>query len=69
MRSKCRGVKSGNREFTRDVAAWTFQESNVLRIDSVEHSRVNETLPGETYTINDQVVRIYNDGSQDMHVV
>lgn len=62
-------MKSGNREFTRDVAAWTFQESNVLRIDSVEHSRVNETLPGETYTINDQVVRIYNDGSQDMHVV
>ena len=62
-------MKSGNREFTRDVAAWTFQESNVLRIDSVEHSRVNETLPGETYTINDQVVRVYTHGRKGMHVV
>ncbi len=29
----------------------------MLRIDSVEHHRVNETLPRETYTINDRVVR------------
>ncbi|KAI0713611.1 dolichyl-diphosphooligosaccharide-protein glycosyltransferase [Earliella scabrosa] len=50
-----KGVKSGNRQFARDVAAWTFQESNVLRIDNVEHHRVNETLPRETYTINDRV--------------
>ncbi|KAI1791499.1 dolichyl-diphosphooligosaccharide-protein glycosyltransferase [Ganoderma leucocontextum] len=50
-----KGVKSGNRQFAKDVAAWTFQETNVLRIDSVEHDRVNETLPSETYTINDQV--------------
>ena len=51
-----RGVKSGNQQFARDVTAWTFQESLVLRIDQVEHHRVNETLPQETYTINDQVV-------------
>ncbi|RDX51551.1 dolichyl-diphosphooligosaccharide-protein glycosyltransferase [Lentinus brumalis] len=50
-----KGVKSGNRRFASDVAAWTFQESHVLRIDSVEHHRVNETLPRETYTINDRV--------------
>ncbi|KAI0628746.1 Dolichyl-diphosphooligosaccharide-protein glycosyltransferase subunit [Trametes polyzona] len=50
-----KGKPSGNRQFARDVAAWTFQESQVLRIDSVEHHRVNETLPRETYTINDRV--------------
>ncbi|KAI8999107.1 Dolichyl-diphosphooligosaccharide-protein glycosyltransferase subunit [Trametes punicea] len=50
-----KGKPSGNRQFARDVTAWTFQESNVLRIDSVEHHRVNETLPREKYTINDQV--------------
>ena len=57
-RCACRGVKSGNQQFARDVTAWTFQESHVLRIDQVEHHRVNETLPQETYTTNDQVVSI-----------
>ena len=28
----------------------------MLRIDRVEHHRVNDTAPGETYTTNDQVV-------------
>ena len=55
-----RGKQSGNRQFARDVTAWTFQESNVLRIDTVEHRRVNETLPRETYTINDRVVRAHH---------
>ncbi|KAI0648379.1 Dolichyl-diphosphooligosaccharide-protein glycosyltransferase subunit [Trametes meyenii] len=50
-----KGKLSGNRQFARDVSAWTFQESQVLRIDSVEHHRLNETLPRETYTINDRV--------------
>ncbi|KAL1947248.1 hypothetical protein VTO73DRAFT_14209 [Trametes versicolor] len=50
-----KGKASGNRQFVRDVAAWTFQESQVLRIDSVEHHRVNETLPQEVYTTNDRV--------------
>ncbi|KAI0831642.1 Dolichyl-diphosphooligosaccharide-protein glycosyltransferase subunit [Trametes gibbosa] len=50
-----KGKQSGNRQFARDVAAWTFQESEVLRIDSVEHHRVNETIPREMYTTNDRV--------------
>ncbi|KAI0668417.1 Dolichyl-diphosphooligosaccharide-protein glycosyltransferase subunit [Trametes maxima] len=50
-----KGKQSGNRQFARDVSAWTFQESQVLRIDNVEHHRVNDTLPCETYTINDRV--------------
>jgi len=50
------GVKSGNEQFAADVAAWTFQESQVLKIDHVAHHRVNETAPRETYTINDNVV-------------
>ncbi|KAH9852794.1 Dolichyl-diphosphooligosaccharide--protein glycosyltransferase subunit WBP1, partial [Lenzites betulinus] len=50
-----KGKQSGNRQFARDVAAWTFLESEVLRIDSVEHHRVNETSPLEMYTTNDRV--------------
>lgn len=50
------GGKPGNERFASDIAAWTFQESLVLRIDRVEHHRVNETAPGQTYTTNDQVV-------------
>lgn len=49
-------MKSGNAQFSRDVAAWTFQESLVLRIDKTEHHRVNATEPLEQYTTNDQLV-------------
>ena len=52
----CRGVKSGNKQFSRDIAAWTFQESLVLRIDRTEHHRVNDTEALEQYTTNDQLV-------------
>ncbi|KAJ7623339.1 oligosaccharyl transferase beta subunit [Roridomyces roridus] len=48
--------KAGNKQFARDVAAWTFQESRVLRIDSTTHHLVNGTTPLEQYTINDQIV-------------
>ncbi|KAI0692223.1 Dolichyl-diphosphooligosaccharide--protein glycosyltransferase subunit WBP1 [Cytidiella melzeri] len=50
------GQKSGNAQFVKNVAAWAFQESMVLRIDSVTHHRVNETDPPEMYTTNDNVV-------------
>ncbi|KAF9009511.1 oligosaccharyl transferase beta subunit [Cyathus striatus] len=51
-----KGVKSGNAEFAQDVAAWTFQESLVLRVDKTEHHLVNATGPSEHYTTNDQIV-------------
>jgi len=51
-----KGVKSGNRQFARDLTAWTFRESLVLRIDSTTHHKVNETSPPESYTTNDEVV-------------
>jgi oligosaccharyltransferase complex subunit beta len=50
------GVKSANAAFARDIVAWTFQESLVLRIDKVEHRRVNTTGPSELYTTNDELV-------------
>ena len=56
----CRGVKSGNSQFAREVAAWTFQESQVLRIDRVEHHLVNTTEPKEQYTNNDNIVSSSN---------
>ncbi len=54
-----RGVKSGNAQFARDIVAWTFQENLVLRIDKVEHHKVNATEPSEQYTVNDQLVNFW----------
>lgn len=51
------GMPSGNAQFARDVGAWVFQETKVLRIDRTEHHRVNETEAPEMYTVNDQIVR------------
>ncbi|KAI9452951.1 dolichyl-diphosphooligosaccharide-protein glycosyltransferase [Lactarius psammicola] len=50
------GDKSGNAQFARDIAAWTFQENLVLRIDSTTHHLLNETEPREHYTINENIV-------------
>ncbi|KAF5372921.1 hypothetical protein D9758_001481 [Tetrapyrgos nigripes] len=50
-----KGVKSGNQQAAADIAAWTFQESLVLRIDSTTHHLVNTSVPKEHYTINDVV--------------
>ncbi|KAJ7355433.1 oligosaccharyl transferase beta subunit [Mycena albidolilacea] len=49
-------AKSGNARFAREVSAWTFQESLVLRIDSTTHHLVNSTTPEEHYTTNDNIV-------------
>ena len=51
-----RGVKSGNAQFCQDIAAWTFQETNVLRIEKAEHHLANETEAPEKYTVNEQAV-------------
>ena len=51
------GDKSGNEQFARDVAAWTFQENLVLRVDSTTHHLRNETAARDKYTINDNIVR------------
>ncbi|KAF8898247.1 oligosaccharyl transferase beta subunit [Gymnopilus junonius] len=56
QREVSNGVKSGNAQFARNVAAWTFKESLVLRIDKIEHHLVNATGPNEVYTTNDQLV-------------
>ncbi|KAG6853649.1 hypothetical protein C0991_002617 [Blastosporella zonata] len=56
LKAISKGVPSGNGDFVREVAAWTFQESQVLRIDSTSHHRVNETEPLEQYTTNDNIV-------------
>ena len=51
-----RGAKSGNAQFCQDIAAWTFQETNVLRIEKAEHHLANETEAPEKYTVNEQAV-------------
>ncbi|KAK9465417.1 Dolichyl-diphosphooligosaccharide--protein glycosyltransferase subunit WBP1 [Lipomyces arxii] len=35
--------KSANRKFATDVAKWVFQESGVIRLDSVTHNLINST--------------------------
>jgi oligosaccharyltransferase complex subunit beta len=56
MNVRHRGVKSGNVQFAHDVAAWTFQESPVLRIDKTSHHGVNATTASEQYITNDEIV-------------
>lgn len=50
------GTKTGNADVGKELSRWAFQESLVLRVDSVEHHRVGETEPLEHYTTNDNVV-------------
>jgi oligosaccharyltransferase complex subunit beta len=50
------GLKSSNEDFARDVAAWTFQESLVLRIDNTTHHLVNEAAPKAQYTTNNRII-------------
>ena len=52
------GKKSGNAQFSKDVAAWTFQEKLVLRIDGVSHHKLGGSESPEIYTTNDQIVSI-----------
>jgi len=49
------GVKSGNEAFANDITSWTFQETNVLRLDHTTHHLANETVERSHYTINEQV--------------
>ena len=50
------GKESGNAQFSKDVAAWTFQEKLVLRIDAVSHHKLGGSVAPEVYTTNDQIV-------------
>ncbi|KAG1736863.1 Dolichyl-diphosphooligosaccharide--protein glycosyltransferase subunit WBP1 [Suillus paluster] len=59
------GTPSGNSQFAKEVAAWVFQEKLALRIDSIEHHRVNETEAPEMYTINDEIVYTAHISSYD----
>lgn len=51
-----KGIKSGNRQFVRDLSAWTFREKLVLRIDHTTHRHLNGTEPKNHYTTNDNLV-------------
>ncbi|KAF8725150.1 Dolichyl-diphosphooligosaccharide--protein glycosyltransferase 48 kDa subunit, partial [Rhizoctonia solani] len=55
------GKPSGNAQFSQDLASWTFQESLVYRIDSVNHRLAstpthNATIAPTRYTVKDNVV-------------
>ncbi|KAG8697023.1 oligosaccharyl transferase glycoprotein complex, beta subunit [Ceratobasidium sp. 394] len=55
------GQKSGNAQFSQDLASWTFQESLVLRVDSSTHRLAstpahNITSTPTRYTVKDDIV-------------
>ncbi|KAF4122913.1 oligosaccharyltransferase complex subunit beta [Geosmithia morbida] len=53
-------VAAANREFAKKLAAWTFQELGVLRVNSIEHSLTgdNKTNPGIYRVKNDVTYNI-----------
>ena len=52
------GGTAGNKNFAQDIAAWTFQESLVLKVDNATHYLASDPTktPRDMYTINEQIV-------------
>ncbi|KZO95106.1 Dolichyl-diphosphooligosaccharide-protein glycosyltransferase 48kDa subunit [Calocera viscosa TUFC12733] len=50
------GEATANNAYALALAAWTFQETSVLRIDAVEHRRISESAPREQYRIKDEII-------------
>ncbi|QRW00899.1 oligosaccharyltransferase complex subunit [Ceratobasidium sp. AG-Ba] len=53
--------KTGNARFAQELARWTFQETNVYRIDSTSHRLAstpahNATTPPTKYTVKNDIV-------------
>jgi len=53
--SSQRFEKSGNENFAKQLARWTFQERGILRVKSVSHHIVGETEASPVYTIKDDI--------------
>lgn len=53
----CSHIKSGNEAFVKDLSSWTFQESCVLKVNSVVHSKAighHDSL--DLYRVGDELV-------------
>lgn len=50
-----RHEKSGNEALATALSKWVFKEQGVLRVGRIQHNRVGETSPPESYTIMDDV--------------
>lgn len=48
--------KSGNEDLCKTLSRWAFKEEGVIRVGKIEHHRVGEKEPPESYTILDDVV-------------
>jgi len=51
------GQQSGNVQFVKDISAWTFQETLVLRVDDATHHSASDALavPKDMYTTNEHL--------------
>ena len=47
--------KSGNENFAKQLIRWTFKERGVLRVKSVSHHKVGETVAPAVYTIKEDI--------------
>jgi len=48
-------IKSGNENFCKQIARWTFQERGTLRVKNVHHHKIGETEAPSMYTIKDDI--------------
>lgn len=48
--------KSGNEAVAKAITQWVFKENGVIRVSSVHHHKVGETLPPQAYTVKDDIV-------------
>ena len=47
--------ESNNRALAKAVSQWVFKEKGVIRVSSVKHHKVGETVPPNAYTVRDDV--------------
>ncbi|KAI9372564.1 Dolichyl-diphosphooligosaccharide--protein glycosyltransferase subunit WBP1 [Aspergillus egyptiacus] len=52
-------VKTGNREFAKQLTAWTFKETGVLKVGKIEHHLAKDDLSAED--LNPKIYRIKNE--------
>lgn len=59
-----KGAETANREFAKQLTAWTFKETGVLKVGNIEHHLAKDDLTPEDlnpgiYRIKNETVRVY----------
>ena len=51
----CRSPQTGNREFVKQLATWTFGQRSVLKASQLRHRTANSTETPAVYRITDYI--------------